>query len=290
MVLAGTCFLIAGGGMAHAQGRDSGRYLSEAFTRVTDNANIAKQVVGYGYNEGISILGGWVDQGNHLRFTLPLKGGTSYLFLGAGDKDAEDVDLEILNENGKVLAADVRVAADAAVEFTPQVDGAYTLKLTLFRSNQKAPCVCVATILKKNGWNIPLRDLDDSVGKLIKALDVADRELQKNAGKRFDLRRANNQWAVFGGVLKQGETVTVNNIDLGKGQRGFIAVGDRDAQDVDLYLLDRKGGTLVEDTSTNPSASFVHEPNANDGPHGLKIRNYRSNGPAVVMMSIFDVR
>jgi hypothetical protein len=38
----------------------------------------------------------------------------------------------------------------------------------------------------------------------------------------------------------------------------------------------------------DPIASFVHEPQGD--PHGLRVLNYKSNGPAVIMMAIFEVR
>ena len=46
---------------------------------------------------------------------------------------------------------------------------------------------------------------------------------------------------------------------------------------------------IVIDGSINPAvASFVHD--ANGGVHSLKVRNYKGNGPSVVMMAVFDVR
>src|SRR5436309_3242261 len=101
-VIAGALLLVPAGPV-HGQGKDSGLYLAEAFTRVTDNAALAKKLVGYGYSDGISILGAWINAGENAAIDLPLTAGTSYIFLAAGDKDAEDVDLEILDAKGAVL-------------------------------------------------------------------------------------------------------------------------------------------------------------------------------------------
>lgn len=284
----GLAFLMGIPGPAAGQGKASGTYLVEAFTRVTNNAGLAGKLVGFGYAENLSILGGWVDAGKSLEFDLNhLVAGTQYMIIAAGDKDAEDVDLEIIDPAGKVVASDVRTAPDAIVAFTPQVKGRHTMRLTLFKSRQSVPCVCVATILKKGGWNIPLRTLDDPVGRLVRALAAADQEVQKT-GKRLDLHKAPNQWALYGGVARQGEDVTVTNMTLGRGLRLFLGVGDKSARDVDLFLLDNNGKTIVSDTRVDPVAVFTHEPGA--GPHGLRVLNFDSNGPSLLIMGIFEVR
>src|SRR3712207_1455430 len=64
--------LLAGAAPALAQGKNSGVYLTEAFHRVTDNAALAARAKGFGYNDGICILGAWVDAGQQVNFDLPL--------------------------------------------------------------------------------------------------------------------------------------------------------------------------------------------------------------------------
>src|SRR5205823_4034770 len=108
-----------------------------------------------------------------------------YLFLGAGDLDALDVDLVITDDQGKTVAEDVREAADAVVTFTPTKAGRYTMELILFKSKKNLPCVCAATILRKGGHNLPLKNLDEAVGNLVDTLAKADAELKKQANKRL---------------------------------------------------------------------------------------------------------
>ncbi len=281
--------LLASPETTRGQGKDSGGWLTQAFNRVTNNAGIAQKLVGYGYADGLSVLGGWIDAGKQLEFDLrSLTVGTSYMIIASGDKDAEDIDLEIRDPNGQLVVADNRVAPDAVVEFVPRMKGHYRLRLILFKARKDLPCVCVAAILKKGGWDVPLTNLDHAVSQLITGLAAADEEVQKRIGKRLDLHKAKNQWALYGGVARQGGDITVTNINLGKGIRAFLASGDKNAKDVDLFLLDQNGKTIKSDTSTAPIASFVHEPGA--GPHGLRVLNYESTGPAVIMMGIFEVR
>jgi hypothetical protein len=274
-------------GPTRGQGKASRQFLNEAFVRVTDNADIVKRVVGYGYADGVCVLAAWVDQGDSVSFIRPLSGGVSYTFLAAGDKDAQVVNLEILDERStNVLKSDGKKQADAVLEFTPAANANYTLRLSLSQSRKNYPCICVATILKKDGFKLPLANLDTCSKKITDELTATDESLQKQFGKRLDFYKAKNQWALYGGVLKQGETLQVDNIALGQGPKGFIAVGDNNTQDVDLFLLDQNGRTVKSDESTNPVAVFVHEP----GPqrHSLKALNYKGSA-ALVFMSTFDV-
>jgi hypothetical protein len=271
------------------QGKDSGTFLTQAFIRVTDNADFAKRITGYGYADGVSVLAAWVDLNDSVSFIRPLTGGVSYTFLAAGDKDAKIVNLDILDDKGtKVLKSDGKKQPDAVLEFTPAASGNYTMRLTLAQSRNNYPCMCVATILKKDGWKVPLGNLDTCAKKITDALTAVDDDLRTKTGNRLDFLKAKNQWALYGGILKQSETLQVDNMTLGSGMKGFIAVGDNNTQDVDLFLLDQNGTTIKEDTRTDPVAAFVHEP----GPqkHSLRALNYKATAPALVFMSTFDVK
>jgi hypothetical protein len=288
LLLALGAVLLLPPGPTRGQGKDSGGFLTQAFVRVTDNADFAKRVIGYGYADGVSVLAAWVDQNDSVSFIRPLNGGTSYTFLAAGDKDARVVNLDILDDKGtKVLKSDGKMQPDAVLEFTPAVTGNYTMRLTLAQSRNNLHCMCVATILKKDGWKVALSSLDTCAKKITDVLAAVDDDIRTKTGNRLDFLKAKNQWALYGGILKQGETLQVDNMTLGRGMKGFIAVGDNSSQDVDLFLLDGNGTTIKEDTRTDPVAAFVHEP----GPqkHSLKALNYKATGPSLVFMSTFDL-
>jgi len=273
---------------AQAQGKASGTYLKEAFNRVTDNAALGGKIGNYGYIDGISIMAAWLNSSGKATFTLTLDANVDYLFLGAGDADALDVDLTILNDKNEVVAEDTRTAADAVVTFTPKVTGRYTMELILYKSKNNVPCVCAATILRKNGINASLKNLDEAVGNFVDALARADVELKDKAKKRLELHKEKGQWAMFGAVLAEGKEADVYNLSLGNGLRAFFATGDSKANDVDLYLLNNDATqTLKEDTRTDRDASFVHQ--MQGGLNRLRVRNYKSNGLSVCVMGVFDI-
>jgi hypothetical protein len=262
--------------------------LKQAFNRVTDNAALGGKIGGYGYIDGISIMAAWIDKGEKTTFTLTLEANVEYLFLGAGDQDAQDVDLTILDDQNRVVAEDTRDAADAVVKFTPRVTGRYTMELILFKSRNNLPCVCAATILRKGGSNLSLRNLDEAVGNLVDILAKADTELKNKANKRLELHREKGQWAMFGAVLAESKDADMYNLSLGNGTRAFFATGDSKAQDVDLFLMNNDATqTINSDTRVDRDASFVQQ--MNGGLHRLRLHNHKSNGPAVCMMAVFDI-
>jgi len=280
--------LVGLAGPAAAQGKASGTYLTEAFNRVTNNAALAANLNGYGYIDGTSIMAAWISVGGKATFNMQLDAGVEYVFLGAGDLDAQDVDLAIRDGNNNIVAEDKRVAADAVVVYKPQFTARYTMELILFKARNNVPCVCAAVIMRKGGRQLTLRNLDEAVTNLVGTLTRADNELKTKLNKRLDLHREKGQWAMFGAVLDKGQTTDVYNLGLGTGLRAFFATGDSRALDVDLFLMNNDGTqTIKEDVRTDRDASFVHQPGP--GLHRLRIRNYDSNGPSICMMGVFDI-
>jgi hypothetical protein len=272
----------------YSQGKATSTYLAEAFVATTKNAATANNLAGFGYNEGISILGAWLKTGKNVGFDTQLTGGVQYLFLAGGDNDAQDVDLEIFDAKGNRLASDGRATPDASVLFTPRATATYTLRLTLVKSKRNVPCVCVATILRKGGLNVALNNLNEAAGNLAAVLNIADQVLRHKTKKRLDLYHADNQWSIFGSVLDKGQETTVTKVSLGNGHRLFIGVGDKQA-DVDLFLLDKTDKVVQQDTRGDRIAILGRDPTLDDGPHGLRIRNL-SRALSVTMMAVFEDR
>lgn len=279
--------LIGSAALVRSQGQTSANFLQQAFVRVTDSAAGAAKLGNFGYQEGISVLGAWVKHRDSCDFSIPLSKGVNYLFVAGGDNDAQDLDLDILDGAGNKLAGENRVAPETMVTFAPPADGFYVMRLTLQRSRKNFPCVCVACVLKEDGHKVPLKSLDEAAERMMKEFAEADKISQKE-GRRLELRKAPNQWALYGAVLAQGQSIKVTNLDMGSSRRVLLALGDKSAEDVDLTLLDRDGKTLIEDAKTNAYAVIGFDPVAN-ARYGIKMLNYKASGPSVVMTGFFDV-
>jgi serine/threonine protein kinase len=260
------------------------KYLNDAVIRVTNVADKVN-ILNFGYESGISIFGGWVEHKKDLQFDITLQAGVEYLILAGGDGDALDVDLAILDASGTVVAKDEETNPDAVVPFTPKATGRFTIKMILFDSKDKAPCVCVTCILKKDGWRVPVHNLDAAVGKMLKGMAAADKALIDQAGKR--MYQGPGQWTFYGGVLKQGESMSMGKLNFGSGERRFIGAGDDFSSAVKLQIEDAKSKALKADTFVNPVSVLDYQ--VAGAVHNLRIYNTQATGPSVVVMSVFDI-
>lgn len=270
-----------------SQGRTSANYLTQAFIRVTDSAAGAAKLGNFGYQEGISILGAWVNAGDDCKFSIYFAKDVNYMIVAGGDNDAQNVNVEIINEAGRVVATEDREAPDAMVTFLPTEGAYYTLRLILAKAQKNVPCVCVVCVLRENGLNVPLRNLDDCANKLMNLFSDTDKQLQAQ-NTRLELRRARNQWAIYGAVLEPGKDISVTNLDLGGSHRLLLAMGDKNSEDVDLFLMDANRRTIASDTKVAHEAIIGFTPRPQDR-YGIKMLNYKGRGPSVIMTGLFDV-
>ncbi len=147
---AGLVVVVVCTGRASAQEKQ-GVYVAQASQRLIkliDKAN------GDGYklqDNKLSIGGGWMRQGNDWvkLYSIVLEKGTPYRFLAAGDADAQDVDLQVLDSNGKVVAEDTKNDPEAVVDFTPAASQQYQVRVRLYASRDNLPCVCLGIVMSK---------------------------------------------------------------------------------------------------------------------------------------------
>lgn len=264
-------------------GGAAARFLLEAFQRVSKADEETKQ---YGFKPGISILGAWLRNGDTNYFGLPLTKNIKYVFLAAGDNDAQCIDLRIEDDKGRSVVMDKRIAPYAILSFTPPETGNYFIRLTLLRSGNNVPCVCAMCLLQENGLRTPIANLGDCAKEIAQWIQ-ADKKLQAN-GLQLGFRHARGQWAVYGAVLDKKAEASINNIDLGVGRRALYALGDKAAKDVDLFLLNNKGDIVFKDESEKSDA-LIDFTSVNNQLYGLKMRNF-DGARAIVVSSIFEVR
>ena len=148
---AGLVAMLAGSGSVSAQ-KNQGRFITEASERLVKLINKANNAGYTLQNDKFSIGGGWIKQSKEKwvpLYTLNLEAGKKYRFLAAGDADAKDVDLEIRNADGKLMAADKFADPEAIVDFAPESTGKYKISVRLFASRNDLPCVVLAIAMTK---------------------------------------------------------------------------------------------------------------------------------------------
>lgn len=130
-------------------------YGKEAFSRLHGHLNLAaKQGFGIQSKEG-TIFGGWLPKGMpgvkskwyELKKMNNLDPNKVHRVIVAGDFDAKDVDVEILNRAGNVVASDTRVGREAIATFRPVQGDEYRIRVRLFNSRDN--CVIIGTIMSK---------------------------------------------------------------------------------------------------------------------------------------------
>jgi hypothetical protein len=126
-----------------------------------------------------------------------------------------------------------------------------------------------------------------ATAKLIRACDTVAMS-QANNGKKVFFHGEQNQWAVYGAILDANQEVTVTNLNMGRGFRTMIGVGDDRALDIDMWLLDNNGRVLREDVLPD-AIPVVNFDVGNHPSYGLRFRNLRATGPSVILATILDI-
>ena len=222
------------------------KFMLQALGRVAGEARQLEDGRRFGFEEGICLLGSYIQQGNTTALDHQLEGGRTYVFLGGGDDDVRDADLFIFDAAGRRVAQDTDNDPTPVVTFTPKFDGRYSILLRLHDCRTPAG-FCALAILREGGWDIPTESVVQASSQcMISCLRF---------GGRFKFHDRVNQWSLFGSVLKQGETAAMNRLDLGSGIRTFVAGADKGAGDIDLSLSDG-GGAVAKDEDPDPTPAF----------------------------------
>jgi hypothetical protein len=259
-----------------------GKHMTQAVGRVMGSVRLASNISDYGYDNGICIMAAFLRPGATVAFNRPLERGERYMILGGGDDDVEDLDIEVLDSSGDVVAKDDKVDAAPVVEFTAPRSGQYTIRQRLYKAS--VGCFCVVAVLRKGGFDVPIRNLVSASSRLIAFCNAVDR----NTSGSVAFHDADNQWAIYGSILRQGEDTTITNITLGGGQRCLLAAGDENSSDIDLFVLDSDGDVIGQDTDADATPIVKHKARAGAS-YGLRVKNVKAGGATLVLAAILKV-
>jgi hypothetical protein len=142
------------GGRVAAQGSVA-TYSKEA---MEDLGNLLKKASKDGFameTKTTTIFGGWLPKGSKsgkepwvpILILNGLDPNKTYRIVAAGDNDAKDLDLRIVDPDGKVVVTDESVQRNSEVTFRPTRRQNYTIQLRLYDSGDN--CICVGAVLAK---------------------------------------------------------------------------------------------------------------------------------------------
>jgi hypothetical protein len=253
--------------------------MAAAVARVLGGAVAAEQKTNLGFDRGVTFMGALLQPKSSINWRMQMEAGMRYAFLGGGDDNAVDVDLAVVDANGQTLARDQLADAKPVVDFTPSQTGMYVVRMTLAQAPR--PSFCALAILRQGGFAVPIKNLTTSLQKIM----AAGRLASQRAAVRF--HEEQNQWALFGAVLKQGDTTTISGLNLEGRQHVFVTAGDANARILDMALLDARGSVVKKDDKPDRVAVVVAR--TANASYQLTITNVESTGAALVTAVILDV-
>src|SRR5215470_11121845 len=91
-----------------------------------------------------------IEQGADHRWRIELVGGASYRIIGACDNECSDVDIELIDSSGAVVASDTLPDDYPIVDHVPTANGAYVVRMIMQRCSV-APCFAGVRVLTQAG-------------------------------------------------------------------------------------------------------------------------------------------
>jgi len=234
----------------------------------------------FGFEGGTTIIGAFLHEGKQRIFRRNLEGGKEYVFIGAAGNQANDIDLHVIDENGKRLAGDTDDDGLPVVKFKPPKTGSYGI---LIGSAKGTGFIAFSTMCD-GCLQIPPKRIDDAVLGITRQAGRLSNALMK-AGQS-GLVFSEQDWAFFSTVLDKGEQATFG-VDMA-GQHVFMASGDESTVDIDLVLADASGKVLREDKEKDAVPGFRHTI-ANKGRYQLVVQAPDTKGKSLVSLLVLSV-
>lgn len=257
-----------------------GNFMLQALGQMMGSVLEVSRETDYGYDDGISIMAAFLEPGATIDFVRTVQEGGSYAIAGGGDDDVRDLDLVILDGAGRPIASDTKSDNHPVVVFDAPYTGRVTIRVNLYAA--RSGSFCVASVLRRGGWNVPRENLIRSAVGIISAANYVDR----NVKGAVAFQAGPNQWAMYGGVYRRGEQLEIINVGLGSGRRVFLAAGDTQARDIDLFVSVGREEAHDTDPDANP---IVDVEATNVSTATLRIHNVDSGGPCLILATILQV-
>lgn len=104
------------------------------------------------YGDGMGAAAGFSDEitslqpGSDHRWQVNLAGGAAYRIIGACDNECSNLDIELIDSHGGVVASDTLPDDVPVVNFTPAANGTFIVRI-MMQSCTVAPCYAGARML-----------------------------------------------------------------------------------------------------------------------------------------------
>lgn len=259
---------------------EPGLYMVQASGRILAAARALTNSTAYGYDsDGHCFYAGWCRRQENLNVTRTFQAGQTYVLLSGGDDDARDVDILVTDENGQRVAMDNDDSAAAVVAFQPETTQRYNITVRLHAGRTRASFLALA-ILEKGGYDVPVQNLEASLGTMLVALAAAS----NNADFDVNFVSQAGAWAVFGAVLQQNRSIDFAGLQLGHGAHVFSGFGDSNCHDVDMGVF--LGSTLVQGDVRSTRYALVTMGTEAGQAYTVRLKNSGSRGASLIVGGI----
>lgn len=260
-----------------------GKYLDQAMTRVIASVRKVTDKTAYGLDDQSScFIGAYLEEGKSVgAATIPLTGGIEYAFMAGGDDDVNDLDLELRDSDGEVVAKDVATDSNPVVVFTPKEDGKYKVVMKLVSTKAKGSFVAYA-LLRKGGYDVPIKNLQTAWAALLGMCEKINDKLGWAAFHDGD-----DELCVIGSIMKEGETLSQGGIDLADRPYAFVGAADGQATDIDISVVDGDGDVLAKDTENDAIPIVLY---SKGGTVKVKLSDVKSKGATLAMVAVVKLK
>lgn len=258
-------------------GWSPGKYMQQALERTKAEAvRLQRQRKFFFDRSGSAVLGAFLKKGTWVGISRRLVAGVDYAIVGGGSNSVQNLNIQVLDTAGKVVASDVTYANTTLVRFRARTSGKYRIRLQLAATRVSGSFATIA-LMSTKGFNVPVGNLGLSLGGALKAVERLDRESRKRGLGGF-VFHATGDWCLYAIVLKPGAGVTFRGLDLGVGHYKVLGSTDGQSRSLGLQVIDRSNKVVGQAAGRAPVVTI--RPRA-PGSYGFSISLPKHGKPSL---------
>jgi hypothetical protein len=208
-----------------------------------------------------------LNEGATQIYDVSLVSGRSYTIGGVCDNDCPDLDIKLIDPNGREVAADVLTDSAPVVSHTANMNGNYRVRVVMYDCNVN-PCSAGLTVMGSGsgggGNSAPATGQYDQ--QVNNQLDTFERG-QSGATRLF-------RSPIF--RLNEGASQDYNVTLIAGVPYKIAGVCDNDCPDLDIKLLDGSGNELASDSLTDSLPIVSYRP-GQTGNYRVRVVMYDCN-------------
>jgi hypothetical protein len=209
-----------------------------------------------------------LNEGQTQVYPVSLVRGRSYTIGGVCDNDCPDLDIKLLDPNGREVASDVLTDSAPSVSHNATMNGNYRVRVVMYDCNVN-PCSAGLTVMGSGdggggGNSAPSAGQYDQ--QVSNQLDTFERG-QSGATRLF-------RSPIF--RLNEGATQDYNVTMIAGVPYKIAGVCDNDCPDLDIKLLDGSGNELASDSLTDSLPIVTYQP-SRSGDYRVRVIMYDCN-------------